>query len=505
MQYPVHELEAYFAGDCSDEQLRAVEAWINADPANARAFMEQLHFRELLGEHLREGRSDNRAILAELVRLEAAQQPEVVTLINLDDQARRQDKGLISASDLAAVTGYVLRNALTPKRLAYSGLAAAVLLGLTLAIVLQSGNTASSTEPTDLVQRPKDVQTPQRAVATLSAQHDAQWQAASGTVQPNMGQSLYAGQRLALTQGFAQITTHRGAVAILEAPCTVELMSVDNAIYLHAGKLVGVVESEQAKGFQVRTPYMDVRDLGTRFGVSSGSDATYLRVIEGEVHATSIDLLSDQTPTVLTAGQSAIVQLDQPALKRVDDAAERFVTSLQAVAGMPTLSGDIRYEPSMPSDLRIGAYENDKILLFPERSGVALKDAITVNLIESGRHQDEALQQPAVLKPTTPFDSYFVHFDTVGDDPSGLKFATITFDRPIVGVVTSSQALAQSHDALGLPGVLYGSMTPSRDAAFSGLDGTKEAVVISDDRRSLTLEISTSKGIDQVRVLVAHD
>ena len=63
-----------------------------------------------------------------------------------------------------------------------------------------------------------------RVLATT--EHDAVWDR-----QP--GEDLYAGQRLTLTQGFAEITTTRGAVAILEAPVTIELLNNDNALRLH--------------------------------------------------------------------------------------------------------------------------------------------------------------------------------------------------------------------------------------------------------------------------------
>uniref|UniRef100_UPI0035698FE8 LamG-like jellyroll fold domain-containing protein n=1 Tax=Roseovarius sp. TaxID=1486281 RepID=UPI0035698FE8 len=122
------------------------------------------------------------------------------------------------------------------------------------------------------------------AVATLTAAHDAQWAA----FKPRAGDTLYAGQRFTLTEGFAEITTAGGAVAILEAPATIELTDNDNALRLHAGNLVGICETESSKGFLVRTPHMDITDLGTRFAIAVEPDAEH-----GEAQSASEVIVMD--------------------------------------------------------------------------------------------------------------------------------------------------------------------------------------------------------------------
>ena len=103
MNEPTHEFEAYFAGTATDEQLRAIEAWLHADPANARAFVEQLHFREVVGQHVRERSDTTASVLKELARLEAQAEVVSIPVTPADEPAKAaDDPGSITAHDLYA-------------------------------------------------------------------------------------------------------------------------------------------------------------------------------------------------------------------------------------------------------------------------------------------------------------------------------------------------------------------------------------------------------------------
>ncbi|MEM9346561.1 MAG: FecR domain-containing protein [Planctomycetota bacterium] len=149
---------------------------------------------------------------------------------------------------------------------------------------------------------------PNEIVAKLTALHDAQW--AEGAYAP--GAQLRAGDRLSLAAGFAEITTARGAVSVLEAPVVVELMGDDNGLRLHSGKLVGKVHTPRAKGFTVYTPGMRVVDLGTEFGVSTDNQAgTQVHVFEGEVLAAPAESVAGTAQSVIVRATQA-AQLDDP-------------------------------------------------------------------------------------------------------------------------------------------------------------------------------------------------
>ncbi|MEM9348077.1 MAG: hypothetical protein AAGB26_15825, partial [Planctomycetota bacterium] len=231
---PILEIECYFAGIATEEQLLAVEAWIRADPAHAKAFMEQLHFREVVGQHLRERVDHSSLALAELARLEEQAESVAVTMHHDTSSWRSQNA---TGKQWRAAAAYLFEHAFTPKRLAVIATAAAVLLGAVITVVLLSG--PGEVEP--VAELPDTTPTtpssdPYRVVATVTDQVNAQWVTANGQGALPDRMLLAINQRLTLAQGFAEITTKRGAKVLVQAPATIETTDSGNAIRLHRGK-----------------------------------------------------------------------------------------------------------------------------------------------------------------------------------------------------------------------------------------------------------------------------
>ena len=162
-----------------------------------------------------------------------------------------------------------------------AAVAAALLLALVVINPFASNTPGSIADVPDKQPPTLDDPAPSpTAVATLTGLQDATWWAGDFAV----GDALLPGQRLALSEGTAQITTNQGAVVILQGPCTVEMLDHPNALRLDDGKLVGICETQSSKGLLVRTPHLDVTDLGTRFGVDvMPYRATEVHVHQGEV------------------------------------------------------------------------------------------------------------------------------------------------------------------------------------------------------------------------------
>ena len=83
----------------------------------------------------------------------------------------------------------------------------------------------------------------------------------------------------------------------------------------------------------------------------------------------------------------------------------------------------------------------------------------------------------------------------------------ITFDRPILGLIGKTSLLTQSDELLGhelgdYKGKLRG-IEPSRPADLP--DSGRDSVTFSQDRRTLSLDLSASSAIDQIRVIVAEN
>ena len=107
-------------------------------------------------------------------------------------------------------------------------------------------------------------------VATLV---DAMDVSASRGFPTQPGQRLFLGQgRQRFKSGLAHIRFDQGVDAVLEGPCTFEILSATE-LDLKKGRVFVRVE-ESGQGFQVKTDYADLKDLGTEFGLFTyGQDA----------------------------------------------------------------------------------------------------------------------------------------------------------------------------------------------------------------------------------------
>jgi ferric-dicitrate binding protein FerR (iron transport regulator) len=324
LQTPTEQLEAYFASVADAEAIRAIEAWIQADPDHAKAFFAELHFREVLGLHLRGQANETSAVLAELARYEDEAVAEPVSVAVVPEGGRAHEPALsdpssLSTSDVIGVVGYLARHALDskPARLVAMGLAAAACLALMLVLIDPFAQDPGDRLAADSIQPPlgntEDAAPIATPVATITAIHNAAWSNASAERASARGSSLtpgsnlHPGDRLTLTAGFAEITTNDGAIAILQAPATVELLDNDNAIHLHAGKLVGLCHTESSKGFVVKTAHADITDLGTEFGVALLPDGVKITVFVGEIAVKT----TDEPSRVITHGQTGRVTTER--------------------------------------------------------------------------------------------------------------------------------------------------------------------------------------------------
>ena len=308
-------------GNASSRDRQRLSDWITAGEANAKAYLriamderaiqanlERAEAKSV--EQLADSPDDSNAgaVLAELAQFEARAEQAP---IHIDSSGPLTRKAYVSA------LSYVIKHTFTPKRIAIMATAAVLLIGVVLTIVFLSDKTDYAPP---IVEVPGSVDKTigvQPIVATLTSEYDAQW---GGTPPLDVGVGLQAGQRLTLTQGFAEITTKHGAVAILEAPASIELLDHPNAIQLNWGKLVGLCNTEPSKGFLVRTEHADIVDIGTEFGVEIDSGgALFAHVFQGEVEVVVPRPDQRSTSKQLSAGQGAVVTLggiirDEPAV-----------------------------------------------------------------------------------------------------------------------------------------------------------------------------------------------
>lgn len=308
---------------------------------------------------------------------------------------------------------------------------------------------------------------------------------AEGSEPMTLGGDLKAGP-VRLLSGAAQIMFSSTAVVDLIGPCEFE-MTGSNRGRLVAGRLKAYVP-DHARGFTVELPDGSrIVDLGTAFAadVTSAGRQT-LRVTKGAVelhHAGSV--------TPLPAGHGA----------RYADGRWTFVDT--AALGVAEHSDNVELLPFAPDSVEADSLESDtKLFVFRERTGVVIETGDRAAITRPGSYTSSTV--PGGELPVGALaDSFFLHFDGPGDRPEPAVIdASITFDRPILGIITGG----------GLPEVnrrFAGPDTRYTDDRHRGIE-PGDTVTLSDDRRTLTVHLVSYRP-DQLRVIVeaatnrAHD
>ncbi len=139
-----------------------------------------------------------------------------------------------------------------------------------------------------------------RVVATVTESMNADW-----GVQIPEDQALRPGS-LVLKQGFARLMFKKGAQVLLQAPCRIELRSV-NRMYLEKGNVTSQVPPS-AQGFTIETPTARVVDFGTEFGVAVDAvGQSEVHVFAGQVGLGRATSPQDSQLQTIRAGRAAIL------------------------------------------------------------------------------------------------------------------------------------------------------------------------------------------------------
>jgi hypothetical protein len=133
--------------------------------------------------------------------------------------------------------------------------------------------------------------------------------------------------------------------------------------------------------------------------------------------------------------------------------------------------------PIANTTLGVGAVDRTRVFAFDELQGVVLANEVSVD--------------QGIISAGTRVSSHYVLFDPRF---STNVVGTVTFDRPIIGVLTSRSRLAATNSILGLQGISYGSV------ALTGLEGADR---VSVSGNVLSFNFYASDPGDHVRVLTS--
>lgn len=326
---------------------------------------------------------------------------------------------------------------------------------------------------------------------------NAQWQG-----RPPAGK-LNPGRRLQLGSGSVELRLVSGVRVVLQGQTDVVLRSAME-IELNDGQLFAEVP-DNAHGFRVTTPGLDVIDRGTQFGVRVGANGADVHVFDGEVEVESET--QAQAKRTLTTAQAAHFTPKGKLENWVAPDYEGFGAPVLA-PGVISTTEAVHWFAVPPSTF--GFTEGDsapitsvrdrrgKVALVLERRNVLLEQPLDVTFDRHKRGTNSAYDTHVkVLEAGTRVDSYLMHFnpsERLGRGPSG----GVQFDRPIIGVIARGDQLRASDAILGLPELVY------PDETGRGLEGDSDVLdVIKMEGDQMGVAFSGQEtGLDQVRILL---
>lgn len=175
-----------------------------------------------------------------------------------------------------------------------------------------------------------------------------------------------------------------------------------------------------------------------------------------------------------------------------------FVLTGYLIAGIIATSGGV-VVVSPPASVEQQVFEsNTEIRIFVEQQELQLNSTLAVDISQPGLYDSESSLTSATLAAGIEFNAYFVHVDPEGGAQDPRPFdGSVTFDEPIFGLIVLDQTLDDTDPILGLAGTAY-----ATGSQLHGLDFfPQDAVTISDDRRTLTLNLKAGGMVDQLRVI----
>ena len=163
----------------------------------------------------------------------------------------------------------------------------------------------------------------------------------------------------------------------------------------------------------------------------------------------------------------------------------------------PILSGQVIQISPPASDVQgSDPTSNTTAFIWSERTNLTLASPIAVNMTTLGTANGGNSYQPSpgTVAAGTVVDTYLLHSDPVSGTQT--YAFSVTFDRPILGIIDTISGLAATDAALGSPTTTYPGASTDR-----ALENPDVLAWVSSD--GLTANFTTAGFVDEVRILVS--
>lgn len=335
-----------------------------------------------------------------------------------------------------------------------------------------------------------------KSFATIAQLNDAVWQFDSLSVGDRIGSTT-----LKLESGFARLQFDSGVEVTLEGPAEYRIVTASRT-QLMSGLLAATV-ADGAEGFTVSTPTAEIVDLGTSFGIDLREDGfSSVTVFDGEVEVASLgSSLDPAVKQLLTEGESVRIGSNAE-IEKISFDSQPFERLWPIASGIAGSTNTIRFVPPWPRRIRFVQSDNE-IFLATEARSMELRDGLTVNISEPGDYVSEAELTPHEFQAGERVRSYILHYSPatqLGPRRARRIVGSVTFDRPIRGAIVLHDDLLASSRRFTRRSA--GEENHRRELNLTG-DEVGDRVKLSDDRRTLTVELtSPGRSSDLMRVIV---
>lgn len=322
---------------------------------------------------------------------------------------------------------------------------------------------------------------------------------------------LRANQVLEFHAGVSRFRLQNGVLCVVEGPAKVQLRSPSEA-FLEYGRFIARVP-ESAVGFRVDTPHGQIVDLGTTFGVSTFEERqSYVQVFSGAVAVRSQKWDPQGLPLLVRAGSGAKFNSESAPVpvEELEDL-RQFSGGMMALDGILHVAGEVQFLSEPPASVRAHQLQSDEwIYLFHERNDVVLRNPLKVISPAPQTISRSTSFEEIELPPGTRCQSILIHSDLQGQDRP--LTGTIRFDRPLIGLIVSTDGLQGSDAFAGSPFTEYptdedviapGNLSRGTATPWKSSKEAIDSITVHEDRRGVTVTMQApGNNIDQIRILL---